>query len=375
MTMSFLDIPLVDHHCHSLVDSTRATDAEALLHITSEAPTTYPMVDLQQRLAWQASLEIIRRFTGQTTTTLDEVRGVMASVNYADYCRTLFTSAGYAKLYVDTGFAPAAAPSLEGLAELTGTQVYPVLRLEQVAEREFRPELSFDEWWQSVWYQIESARDNGYIGAKSIAAYRGGLHLHSVSLAEAKESYQVWVNSGSGRLSEPTLLHYLVWQAAPLLAKQSLPLQFHTGYGDPDTDLLLGNPLHLKEFIEAFTPQGLSVVLLHTYPYHREAGFLTSVYPGVYFDTSLINPLGPAATRRVVAEALELTPYSRYLFASDAHTRPEMYVLAAELFKDAFALHLEDALVTRYTRPEVRESFAMQVLAENARRLYLGVER
>lgn len=373
LTMTFLDIPLVDHHCHSIVDASRKADAQAMLRITSEAPGSYPIRDLQQRIAWHAELEIVRRFTGQSVNTMEDVAEVMERIDYSDYCRSLFKAGGYGALYVDTGFAPASSPTLPELSDLTGTETFAILRLEKLAEELYRADRPFEDWWEAVTNEVLHARQNGYIGAKSIAAYRCGLQLHPVTIADAKTAYADWQRSGKQRLSHPELINYLVWECAPTLAKQALPLQFHTGYGDPDTNLLLGNPLLLRDFIEAFTPSGLAVVLLHTYPYHREAGFLASVYDGVYFDTSLINPLGPAATRRVVAEALELTPYSRYLFASDAHSRPEMFFLAAELFKDAFALHLDDPLVTRYTSAEARESFARQVLADNARRIYLGM--
>lgn len=91
------------------------------------------------------------------------------------------------------------------------------------------------------------------------------------------------------------------------------------------------------------------------------------------FDTSLIIPLGLSSARRVLGEALELAPYSRYLFASDAHTRPEMFALAAEVFRDAFDTHLNDpAVVVQYAGYEMREHWANLVCKENAEKLYLG---
>jgi len=377
MSGQLSDIPLVDHHCHAIVEESRKADVETMIRVTSEAPSGYSLADLRQRLAWHAVIEIVSRFTGRklvSQPSIAEVTAVLQDVDYSSYCQRLFASARYEELYVDTGFAPASAMSVEAMAQVTDTRTYSILRLEQLAEAEFRPGRSFDEWWEAVSSRVENARNNGYIGAKSIAAYRCGLNLRAVSREDAKAAYRHWTSSNSKRLTDPSLLNFLVWESALTLARQSLPLQFHSGYGDPDTDLLLGNPLHLRCFLEAFTPHGLSVVLLHTYPYHREAGYLASVYNGVYFDTSLIIPLGPSATRRVVSEALELAPYSRYLFASDAHTRPELFTLAAELFRDGVAGHLDDSLVSRYTSTEIRENWARQVMRDNARKLYLGME-
>ncbi|KPV42893.1 amidohydrolase family protein [Alicyclobacillus ferrooxydans] len=372
MATTTADIPLIDHHCHSIVSETRKGDAEALLRVTSEAPSTYPLRDLLERPIWHAVLEYVSRYTGRKVTSYDDVASVLAEADYQAYCQALFQDAGYEALYVDTGFAPREALGLKELGEVTGTRTYPVLRLESVAEAAYEDSSSFADWWEHVRAEVSQARVHGYIGGKSIAAYRCGLGLHKVSEEDAKAAYAQWKASGSPRLTSETLLNFLVWESAPLLAEQSLPLQFHTGYGDPDTDLRLGNPLHMKDFIETFTPQGLSVVLLHTYPYQREAGFLASVYEGVYFDTSLILPLGLSASRRVVAEALELAPYSRFLFASDAHTRPEMFAVAAELYRDAFEHHMQSQPLSRFTSVETHEYWAQMVFHDNAHQLYQG---
>ncbi|MCL6452870.1 MAG: amidohydrolase family protein [Alicyclobacillus sp.] len=367
------DIPLTDHHCHAIVGEDRKADVDAMLRATSEAPGDYPLLDLAARPIWHAVLEVVHRYTGQHSAALADwqaLRAVLGQTDYAAYTQRLFHDAGYEALYVDTGFAPEGAPRPTQLAALTGVQVHPILRLERLAELEFRADRPFDDWWEGVSEHVRTARADGYVGGKSIAAYRCGLRLRAVSLAEARAAYRDWAASRKPRLTDERLIHFLVWNAAESLTAQSLPLQFHTGYGDPDTDLLLGNPLHLRTFIEAFTPRGLAVVLLHTYPYHREAGYLASVYPNVYFDTSLIVPLGLTAARRVVAEALELAPYTRFLFASDAHTRPELYFLAAELFRDALGHHLEDPQLGRFTGAQVRERWAQQVLRDNARTLY-----
>jgi predicted TIM-barrel fold metal-dependent hydrolase len=131
----------------------------------------------------------------------------------------------------------------------------------------------------------------------------------------------------------------MLYHVAPLIIAQDMPLQFHVGYGDADTDMYLGNPLLMRDYLNAFTKKGLKVVLLHCYPYHREAGYLASVFPNLYFDISLLDNLGPSGASRVFNEAVELAPYTRILFASDASTYPEMYGLAARQFKQALVAH------------------------------------
>ncbi|WDL98600.1 amidohydrolase family protein [Alicyclobacillus sp. ALC3] len=371
MDTDFLQIPLIDHHCHAIVGPNRQADTEALLRVTSEAPHGYPVEDLLERAIWPAVLTYVSRYSGHVVASYEELGPVLQDVDYATYCKALFHDARFEQLFIDTGFAPAGAPSLGEIGRLTGAKTRPILRLESVAEAVFKESSSFSQWWESVQFKVGQARANGYVGAKSIAAYRSGLALHGVSYADAERAFAVWKSSDSARLEDERLLCFLVWECAPILAKQSLPLQFHTGYGDPDTDLRLGNPLHLRDFVETFTPQGLAVVLLHTYPYHREAGYMASVYDGVYFDTSLIVPLGLTSARRVVSEALELAPYSRFLFASDAHTRPELFAIAADLFKDALEHHLQDPMLSRFSGAGTRERWAQLVCHDNARKLYL----
>lgn len=388
MDWSLYEIPLIDHHCHQIVDSRHQADVETLLRVTSEASSAYHRQDLADRLVWHAILDVVRRQIGYREVDETCLANILSAQNYTHYCRTLFQNARYEALYVDTGYQPEGAASLESFAALSGARIRPVLRLERMAEEEWMPGLSFSQWWEAVQHRIQCARRSGFIGAKSIAAYRCGLAVHPVSKEEAVLGYDEWtaaatervlrerasdaveVSQKPPRLTDERLINYLLWNAAPILARQELPLQFHVGYGDPDTHLLKGNPLLLRDFIETFTPKGLSIMLLHTYPYHREAGYLASVYNCVFFDVSLILPLGLSGARRVLGEALELAPYSRFLFASDAHTRPELFALAAAVFRDALHFHLNDPLVMRYASPSTRERWARMVLHDNALKLY-----
>ena len=69
------------------------------------------------------------------------------------------------------------------------------------------------------------------------------------------------------------------------------PLQFHVGFGDRECDLHKANPLLLLDFLRQSgdTP----IVLLHCYPYEREAGYLAQAFNNVYLDGGLsINHLG-----------------------------------------------------------------------------------
>ena len=70
------------------------------------------------------------------------------------------------------------------------------------------------------------------------------------------------------------------------------------GYGDRDIDLHRCNPLLLTALLRAIEPAGVPVMLLHNYPYHREAGYLAQVFPHVYMDAGSGHPQpGPPGHR------------------------------------------------------------------------------
>lgn len=60
-------------------------------------------------------------------------------------------------------------------------------------------------------------------------------------------------------------------------------MQFHTGLGDEDITLRISSPSHLQPLIKTY-PNSIFVLLHSSYPYTREAGYLTSVYRNVYLD-------------------------------------------------------------------------------------------
>jgi predicted TIM-barrel fold metal-dependent hydrolase len=139
-------------------------------------------------------------------------------------------------------------------------------------------------------------------------------------------------------------------------------VQVHAGFGDSDLFLPRADPGYLKPLIERF--RGTSFVLLHCYPFVREAGWLAHVYANVYFDLSLTIPhvSRPAAA---LAEALELAPVSKLLYASDAARTPELYLLAAMWWRDALAAVLPEALPAG-----AAEDAARMILRENALAVY-----
>ena len=239
------------------------------------------------------------------------------------YASLLLRATGTDVLLVDDGFPPAdEAFSWQRMGELAACAVKPVLRLETRKQ----PAAA-----------VPAARGQGFAALKTIAAYRGGLQLDP--------SHPVW----------PAL-------EANEAAGDPLPVQVHCGFGDASLSMPLADPGWLKPAIERFSET--TFVLLHCYPFVREAGWLAHVYPNVFFDLSLTIPF-VARPEEALREALELAPWSKLLYASDASSAPELYYLAARGWRRALEVVLPELL-----GPADAPAAALAILRENALRVY-----
>ena len=167
-------------------------------------------------------------------------------------------------------------------------------------------------------------------------------------------------------MADETLHRFFIWSGADL----GLPVQFHVGYGDRDANLHMCNPLLLTGLLRALEPAGVPVMLLHNYPYHREAGYLAQVFPHVYADLGLATHNLGSRAPQVLAEALELVPLRKFLFSSDAYGLPELYYLGALLFRLGLSRFLQDRLDLGDISDDDAARITRLIGADNARRAY-----
>ncbi|MGH3828513.1 MAG: amidohydrolase family protein, partial [Pseudonocardiaceae bacterium] len=172
--------------------------------------------------------------------------------------------------------------------------------------------------------------------------------------------------TGQPRLTDPVLLRHLLWVGV----ERGLPLQFHTGYGDPDLTLHRCDPSLLTEFLRRVQDRHVPVMLLHCYPYHRTAGYLAHVFPHAYLDVGLaVNHTG-VRSAAVVAESLEVAPFGKLLFSSDACGPAELHHLGAVLWRRAMASVLGEWVASGEWSSADAVRIAEMVGAGNARRVY-----
>jgi predicted TIM-barrel fold metal-dependent hydrolase len=204
------------------------------------------------------------------------------------------------------------------------------------------------------------------VAFKTSAAYRVGLDLSGRRPTDPEVAAAASRSAGAPRLADEVLHRFLIWTAVDL----GRPVQVHVGYGDRDVDLHRCNPLLLTGLLRATEPTGVPVMLLHNYPYHREAGYLAQVFPHVFVDVGLAtHGVGQRATA-LLAEALELAPFGKFLFSTDAYGLPELYHLGTLLFRRALSDVLRDGLAAGAWTEDDARRVAGLIGAGNARRAY-----
>jgi hypothetical protein len=314
-------VALVDHHAHGIFRRPPAT-LDEFRGLFSESPDPRQWPHVASGLTYRRAIRELAAFF-DVAPTEDAVYEHRLATDAAAYASTLLRATGTELLLVDDGFPPPGeGVEWRELGELAGCPALPVLRLET------RGADAADA--------VARARADGFVALKSIAAYRGGLDRVSDDVVAALAA-----NEATG---------------APL------PVQVHCGFGDSDLWLARADPSHLKPLVERF--RETTFVLLHCYPFVREAGWLAHVYGNVCFDLSLTIP-HVARPAEALREALELAPVSKLLYASDAARTPELYYLAAKWWREALAEVLGESLPA-----DEAEAGGRAILRENALRVY-----
>ena len=363
--------PLVDHHCHGVLR--RDADEGTLESMLTEG-AGWPggsVFDSQAGLAFRRLCPPVPGLPPHAELGDYLIR--RAELGATEVSRRFLAAAGASVLCVDTGFTPEPITSPAELAELAGATAYEVVRLERVAEDAVAAGAGAGGFADAVRSAL-AARTGSAVGVKSIAAYRTGLDLRAErpSDSEVTAAAGRWladagsVAAGAPRLADETLQRFLIWCGVDL----RLPVQFHVGYGDSDVDLHRCNPLLLTPLLRAIQPTGVPVMLLHNYPYHREAGYLAQVFPHVYVDAGLATHNLGARAPALLAEALELAPYGKFLYSSDAFGLPELYYLGAALFRSALSAFLRSGLDEDLFTEPTAARLARMICAGNAKRAY-----
>jgi predicted TIM-barrel fold metal-dependent hydrolase len=284
--------------------------------------------------------------------------------------RRLLVASGIGWFLIDTGCQTEQTMRPAEMAAVSGASGSEIVRLESVAE-EVAASGGTAADFADRFASILDERAGHAVGLKSVIAYRYGLDFDPdpPSAAEVRRAAGTWLGQqepGWPRLTDPVLLRHLLWVGV----ERGLPLQFHVGYGDPDLTLHRCNPSLMTEFLRRIQDRQVPVMLLHCYPYHRTAGYLAHVFPHVHLDVGLAVNYTGARSRAVVAESLEVAPFGKLLFSSDAWGPAELHHLGAVLWRRAMNAVLGEWVASREWSAADAERVAQMIGAGNAKRVY-----
>jgi predicted TIM-barrel fold metal-dependent hydrolase len=293
----------------------------------------------------------------------------------AELAARMFRAANLPVVMIDYGFGAGSNLTTDELAAFLPCRVERILRLETMAQDLLVNHESYERWLEAFTGSVVQARANGHVALKSIIAYRTGLAIQEWSREEARQAFQQAraraARDGKVRLADKPLNDMLVLHALEIAESQRMPIQFHTGFGDPDVDLLLANPLHLRPLLQSERFSNVPFVLLHaSYPYTRELSYLASVYANVFMDLSLAIPYIAADIPNLVQSALSLAPTSKVLFSTDAYSIPEIFWIAARWGRWGIGAVLEKWLAAGIISTDEVDQISNQILHGNAEAVY-----
>ncbi|WP_235498107.1 amidohydrolase family protein [Frankia sp. R43] len=369
------NLSLVDHHCHGLLtrDLSRPDFERMLTESDEPAPAGTTLFDSHVGFA-------VRRWCAPVLdlaphSSPEDYLARRGELGVEEVNRRFLRAAGIGAFCVDAGYLPEPLMSAGELAVACDATGHDILRLERLAETLavdiVTGQLGVNHFADTIRERIAGASPTT-VGLKSVAAYRVGLALPAArptdrEVTAAVRDWMALIRRGVPiRLANPLLHAFLIWTGVDA----GLPIQIHVGYGDADLDLDRCNPLLLTGLLRALAPTGVPVMLLHCYPYHREAGYLAQILPTVHMDVGLaLQNLGRRAPV-LLGEALELVPFSRFLFSTDAFGLGELYLLGSLLFRRALSTVLADGIADGdWTEPDATR-LAEMIGVGNARRVY-----
>jgi hypothetical protein len=316
----------------------------------------------------------IAAFLGCAPTT-QAVLAARADVSPDALARRLLGEANVAVLLIDHGYRTDETIPPSELATRVTCRVLPLLRLETMAQELIVRHETFDAVLDAYSATVERARADGFVGLKSIIAYRTGLAVHAPSRGDAAAAFgpvkERARRDGRVRLAVKPLNDYLLLRALEIAERQAMPVQIHTGFGDADLDLREANPLHLRPLLESGRYARVPFVLLHaSYPYVRELGYLAAMYPNVWADVGLAIPHLAAEIPTVLRQLLGLAPTTKVVYSSDASQIPELFWLAARWGRRGLGTVLDELIALGALDPDDALAVARRVLGGNAAAIY-----
>ena len=366
-------IPIVDNHCHSLLREQPPDDDAFRIHLTESYIPEIARDHVQHSIFYRYFLVETAALLGCEATP-EAVHAARRERGVEWLTHTVVEQGAFKTWLIDTGYGADTTYSLEELRALAPCRIEEVLRLEPLIERLILESETPDGFFDAYRAALADLRSRGIVGLKSVIAYRSGLHVADVSRADAIDAWRIVHaqarRDGRLRIEDKTLLDYLVVVAVEQSARQNVPIQFHTGLGDPDLDLTLVDPAALRFlFSERF--RAAPIVLLHTgYPYIRSLAYCAAMFPNVYADMGETILFAAGEATEIYRELIGLAPASKLLFSTDASLVPELYWIGARVGRRALARVLDEHIADGVLDEKTALDWAERMLWRNSEAVY-----
>ena len=373
MPLDLSAIPIVDNHCHSLLRNQPQDDEAFRNHLTESYIPEVARRDVPHSLVYHWAIRELASLLGCEPQAA-AVHAARRERGLESLTREIVERANFKTWLVDTGYGADTTFGLDELRGFVACDIREIVRLEPLIERLILEATDFDGFLDAYRAALSDLRGSGYVAMKSVLAYRTGLQLERVDRSTAAAAFgpvhEMARRDGRLRIESKPLLDFLILAAVEESARQEVPIQFHTGLGDPDLDLTKADPAGLRLlFSDAY--RAAPIVLLHTgYPYVRSLSYLAAMYPNVYADLGEVQLFVAGDLRSIVRELLGLAPMNKILFSTDASLVPELYWLGAQAGRRALGQVLDEHIAEGLIDERTAIGMAEMILWRNAERVY-----
>ena len=374
--LDITSIPVVDNHCHPVLLNQHMDALRFRSYCTEATDPSFAEKHVPNTVYYLWLLRQMATFYGCERNE-DDILAARSRLGSDTLLEHLLRAANIDTLVLDPAYPlSSACYTPERMGQLGHCRAVKMLRLETLMQELILDYSDFDEVIERFADQVRHVHEHGYCALKSIVAYRTGLNIAEWSKDEAAaaflEARTQASEQGQLRIAHKPLIDYLLHIAFQQAAEQQLPIQFHTGYGDSDTDMRLGNPLQLREVLERKDYHGMAVVLLHeSYPYCQLGAYLAAIYPHVYFDLSYTIPfLDKLEMLAFTRQALSVAPASKLMFSTDGIHLPEMHWAGALRGRSIIGQVLDEMIDADEIDEDQGYDIAQQILHDTAYAVY-----